>query len=78
MNNANKPQVYWTCWSRLSPNFFLDAKGKTHGLPDSSRVRANKNRTVPLMSITSLGYDFHFLLPGLNVEPLSAALFFLS
>lgn len=61
-------------WPKLSPTFFLDAKGKTHGLPNSSRVGANKNRTVPLMSITSLGFDFHFLLPKLNAGPLSAVL----
>lgn len=51
MNNANKPQVYWELWPKHGPVHFLDAKGKTHGLPDSSGAGANKNRTMPLLSI---------------------------
>lgn len=51
MNNANKPQVYWELWPQHGPAYFLDAKGKTHGLPDSSGAGANKNRTMPLLSI---------------------------
>lgn len=51
MNNANKPQVYWELWPKQVPAYFLDAKGKTHGLSASSRAGANRNRTMPLMSI---------------------------
>lgn len=61
MNNANKPQVYWELWPKLGPACFLDAKGKTHGLPDSSGAGANKNRTVPLMSIMCDLLDLIFI-----------------
>lgn len=61
MNNANKPQVYWELWPKLGPAYFLDAKGKTHGLPEWRGAGANKNRTVPLMSIMCDLLDLIFI-----------------
>lgn len=77
VNNANKPQVYWELWPKLGPAYFLDAEGKTHGLSDSSKVGANKNRAVPLVSIMCDLLDLIFISyphSKLDGEPLSAAL----
>lgn len=57
--------------AELGLGYFLDAKGKTHGLPDSTKPGANKNRTMPLMSIMCDLSDLIFISSSPKLKALS-------
>lgn len=59
-------------WLKFGSAHFLEFKGETHGLPDSRVLGANKNTTVPLMTITTDLLDLIFisLQPYQNIQHL--------
>lgn len=64
----------------VARHYFLDAKGETHGLSESTTAWSNENRPAPLAPIMCDIFDFRLISspsrsPKLNAEPVSCCYF---